>query len=123
MSIDCSGCKGLCCIWYGFEEWDKWIPLVKESGERCEHLTDDFRCRVEETLKPSFSICVKFDCKGVGTELCKQHPDASTEDLAYSLVLYNLGRSNQEKNGVSSEKLQGAPWVKMEIIEKRTFSL
>ncbi len=117
MEVDCSDCKGLCCIWYEFREWDEWIPLVKKAGERCGNLTEDFRCRVQETLKACSSICTDFNCKGIGPELCKQHPDETPEILAYNLVMQMLSRQCQEQvKKVLPEKLPGTPWVKMSLV-------
>lgn len=120
MSTNCSECKGLCCIAYAFEEWEKWIPWIKRQWERCQYLTEEFRCAVENTLKPWFSVCVNYDCHGIWNEICKQHPDANLEDLWLTLWISLLTRNFMQSRWGNSN-LPWDEWVSIDLLSSFKF--
>ena len=66
LKIDCKNCFGLCCVALYFSKFEG-FPSDKVAGKPCSHLSDDFSCKIHESLSDKgLKGCTAYDCFGAG---------------------------------------------------------
>ncbi|WP_010283773.1 pentapeptide repeat-containing protein [Bacillus timonensis] len=66
LQSDCSNCFGLCCVALPYAKSAD-FPFSKDSGDPCQNLCSDFRCKIHDQLRDKgFRGCVSYECFGAG---------------------------------------------------------
>ncbi|MEG0051073.1 MAG: pentapeptide repeat-containing protein [Terrisporobacter sp.] len=69
LKIDCSKCKGFCCVALYFSKSDG-FPKDKVGGTPCTNLKEDFTCKIHKDLnKKGLKGCTSYDCFGAGQKV------------------------------------------------------
>ena len=71
LKIDCKNCFGLCCVALYFSKFEG-FPSDKVAGKPCSHLSDDFSCKIHESLSDKgLKGCTAYDCFGAGQKVAQ----------------------------------------------------
>lgn len=69
LRADCAKCFGLCCVALPYAKSAD-FPFDKDGGTPCQHLQNDFRCRIHASLRnEGFRGCTVYECFGAGQKV------------------------------------------------------
>lgn len=107
LSIDCAGCKGLCCRELYFSKSDG-FPADKPAGKPCAYLMPDFRCGIHNELEErGMKGCMAYDCFGAGQAAAQSGGDFHHMFRLRQMLWYLLDAADHSSDEVMLQRIHG----------------